>query len=150
MIDLTFEVPGIPVPQGSKRPLRNRATGHLCVVESGGARHAQWRADVRHYAVDAWGWGLVPPVADPIRLTVTFVMPRPKGHYWPTNAKHYGELRDGVPIAPTTTPDLDKLLRSVLDSLTGVVYVDDAQVVTVICRKVYGDSPGVVVRVQSA
>jgi len=36
-----------------------------------------------------------------------------------------------------TVPDLDKILRSVLDSLTGIVYKDDSQVDQIIARKAY-------------
>jgi Holliday junction resolvase RusA-like endonuclease len=40
-------------------------------------------------------------------------------------------------------PDLDKLVRAILDSLTGVVWRDDAQVVDIVARKVYAETPGV-------
>lgn len=35
-------------------------------------------------------------------------------------------------------PDIDKLIRSVSDSLTGIVYQDDAQVAAVSAMKLYG------------
>ncbi len=47
---------------------------------------------------------------------------------------------------PTTRPDLDKLVRAVLDALTGVVWRDDSQVVEILAHKSYalpGTSPGV-------
>jgi Holliday junction resolvase RusA-like endonuclease len=50
---------------------------------------------------------------------------------------------------PIVPPDIDKLLRGVQDSLTGVVYEDDAQIVRVLAWKVYADNrvPGCFVRV---
>jgi Holliday junction resolvase RusA-like endonuclease len=36
-------------------------------------------------------------------------------------------------------PDVDKWLRQVLDALTGAVYRDDGQVVTVAASKVFAD-----------
>jgi Holliday junction resolvase RusA-like endonuclease len=50
---------------------------------------------------------------------------------------------------PTVPPDLDKLIRGVGDSLTGVVYDDDSQVIRTLAWKVYADSrePGAFVRV---
>jgi Holliday junction resolvase RusA-like endonuclease len=42
---------------------------------------------------------------------------------------------------PTVPPDLDKLIRAVLDALTGIVYLDDAQVVEIQATKSYGE-PG--------
>lgn len=50
---------------------------------------------------------------------------------------------------PSVKPDVDKLERAVLDGLTGVVFVDDAQVTDVRHRKRYADwcEPGIVVEV---
>ena len=44
-------------------------------------------------------------------------------------------------------PDLDKLVRAVLDALTGVVWVDDSQVTQIVASKVFG-SPGVLIEVE--
>ena len=43
---------------------------------------------------------------------------------------------------PTVPPDLDKLIRAVLDSLSGIAYIDDSQVVEIIARKSYAEEPG--------
>ena len=40
----------------------------------------------------------------------------------------------------TVKPDIDKLIRSILDSCTGILYKDDSQVHYVSARKIY-DSP---------
>jgi len=44
-------------------------------------------------------------------------------------------------IYMTVKPDLDKLVRSNLDSLTGVVWADDSQVVELNARKHYTSGP---------
>ena len=44
---------------------------------------------------------------------------------------------------PSVAPDLDKLIRGVLDALTAVVYRDDSQVTRITAQKVYGERPGV-------
>ena len=41
----------------------------------------------------------------------------------------------------TTAPDLDKLTRAVLDALTGVLYLDDKQVIELHARKQYALYP---------
>jgi len=47
-------------------------------------------------------------------------------------------------LTPATRPsDLDKLVRAVLDALTGIVWKDDAQVVALKATKVQGVTPGV-------
>lgn len=44
---------------------------------------------------------------------------------------------------PTVPPDLDKLIRAALDALTGIVYLDDSQVVEIRSSKSYAEEPGV-------
>ena len=44
---------------------------------------------------------------------------------------------------PTVPPDLDKQIRSILDALTGVAYVDDSQVTHIIASKSYAPRAGV-------
>jgi Holliday junction resolvase RusA-like endonuclease len=43
-------------------------------------------------------------------------------------------------------PDVLKLARAVEDALTGILYRDDAQIVTEVLRKRYGDPPRVEIR----
>jgi crossover junction endodeoxyribonuclease RusA len=50
---------------------------------------------------------------------------------------------------PTVPPDLDKQIRSILDALTGVAYVDDSQVTHIKATKEYG-APGSKLRLQGA
>lgn len=57
----------------------------------------------------------------PIGMRISF------GIKAPLNTKH------GYP----KSPDLDKLVRGVLDALTGVCYVDDSQVVKIDAQKVW-------------
>jgi crossover junction endodeoxyribonuclease RusA len=55
-------------------------------------------------------------------------------------------------LRPWRKPDLDKLTRSILDALTGVVLDDDAQIVRLLAEKVYartGERPGVEVTVEA-
>ena len=43
---------------------------------------------------------------------------------------------------PDKKPDIDNVLKVVLDALNGVAYEDDKQVIEVICRKWYSRSSG--------
>jgi Holliday junction resolvase RusA-like endonuclease len=51
-------------------------------------------------------------------------------------------LRDAA-ARPAKKPDADKLARQLLDAITGVIYADDGQVVSLLCEKHYaeGDQP---------
>lgn len=50
-------------------------------------------------------------------------------------------------IFPTSKPDLDNSIKSVFDAMSGVVYKDDAQVVTTVTKKRYREAPGLWVTV---
>lgn len=56
----------------------------------------------------------------------------------------YFEKPPSVPkkrVDVVVKPDLDKIVRSTIDALTGVLYLDDAQVVEFTARKSYGLPP---------
>lgn len=50
-------------------------------------------------------------------------------------------------IFPTSKPDLDNSIKSAFDAMNGVVYKDDSQVVTTVCKKRYREAPGLWVTV---
>lgn len=54
---------------------------------------------------------------------------------------------DGT-IRPTKKPDLDNVIKAIADSLNGIAYKDDAQVVEVISKKFYSDKPRVEVIIE--
>lgn len=65
--------------------------------------------------------------------------------------KEYKEARaklDGL-NRPTKKPDLDNIIKVIADSLNGIAYKDDAQVVEVVSRKFYSETPRVEVTIES-
>jgi Holliday junction resolvase RusA-like endonuclease len=127
-MELTFDVLGRPAPQGSKKSIGNNR-----FIESSKFLPA-WRNTVREaaeQAVTVSGWVRV---SGPVELEVMFYLDRPA-----TVKRPY----------PTVPPDLDKLLRAVGDSCSGVVYDDDSQVIRTLAWKVYADArePGAFIRV---
>lgn len=73
------------------------------------------------------------PTRDPVYVSMFFIFARPKSHL-----KKNGDLTRSAPVWPATRPDLDKLARAALDAMTGLVFVDDSQVVYLNARKSYG------------
>lgn len=128
MTAVSFEVRGVPAPQGSKRAFVRG--GRAMLVESS-ARVAPWRQDVRAAALAAWPFA--GPVEGPVSVDVAFAFPRPASH----RGRH-GLLRS-APAHKSTAPDLDKLVRSTLDALTAVCWADDRQVVAVHATKQWAD-----------
>jgi crossover junction endodeoxyribonuclease RusA len=117
-------VPGTPAPQGSKRHV-----GRGILIEQSKAV-GPWRERV---ALAAHQHGLT-LMDGPVAVDLTFVLPRPKS-----------APKTRTPAA-TKRPDIDKLIRAILDALTGVAFSDDAQVVELTANKRLADpgcGPGV-------
>lgn len=52
-------------------------------------------------------------------------------------------------IRPKKKPDIDNVFKIVADSLNGIAYHDDSQIVDGMVRKFYSDEPRVVVTIQN-
>ena len=52
-------------------------------------------------------------------------------------------------IRPTKKPDLDNVIKSILDALNKVAYHDDTQIVSLSMEKFYSDSPRVEVTISN-
>lgn len=98
--------------------------GHI--IHSQGSALAAWRSAV---ALKAREVGAT-PAEGAIHIEMTFTMLKP---------------RTVTRAHPTVAPDLDKLVRAVLDGLTAIAYRDDAQVTSIVARKSYGERPGVAI-----
>ncbi len=122
---LTFNVFGLPAPQGSKRHL-----GNGVLIESSQAVKP-WRTDVKHAALDCIpdGWDTALPMA----MSIVFRFKRPSSHVGKRG------LRPSAPAHCTSgrNGDLSKLVRSTEDALTGVIYDDDRQIVSLTVSKRY-------------
>ena len=129
---IIVEVRGLPAPQGSKRHV-----GNGIMVESSKAV-GPWREAVRAETQRAMRGAA--PATGPVLVTVTFHLARPRSHY--RTGRYAGLLKDTAPGFHGAQPDLDKLLRAVLDGLTaGGAWDDDGQVAMVEAAKRYG-TPG--------
>jgi Holliday junction resolvase RusA-like endonuclease len=137
---LTFTTFGIAAPKGSAKAFYRPGMRHA-VVTHDSARTKPWQHCVVAAARDALAGA--PPLQGPVHVRVEFYMPRPK------SAPKRITL-------PATRPDVDKLLRCVLDALTRAgVYGDDGQVVETTALKRFagdqrdvGGTPRAVVTVQ--
>lgn len=52
-------------------------------------------------------------------------------------------------ILPTKKPDIDNIFKIIADSLNGIAYRDDAQIVSGICKKYYSVTPRVEVEIRN-
>jgi Holliday junction resolvase RusA-like endonuclease len=89
----------------------------------------------------------LPLIDGPISINLTFVMPRPKAHFG--TGRNAGGLKTSAPKYHTKKPDIDNLVKFVFDCLNGIVWVDDAQIITLFARKIYGVDPVTIIMVES-
>jgi len=122
---MKFAVQGVePAPQGSKRHVGN---GRM--VESS-KKVKPWRFAVSQAALETSH----EMFDGPVYVGITFLFARPKAHY---NTK--GILKPNAPFHKVSKPDIDKLCRSTLDGITGILLKDDSQVACLMATKQYAN-----------
>lgn len=132
---LTFALLGSPVPQGSKSFKGMSRSGRAIMVESAKGLKP-WRAQVQKTIATAMGQAASPPLGwpllGPVAIDLVFTVPKPKAA---------PKTRVTWPIV---APDVDKLVRGVLDAATYAgLWGDDAQVIDVHAFKAYpAETPG--------
>jgi Holliday junction resolvase RusA-like endonuclease len=125
MIDFTVNIK--PQPQGSSNAY---VRGGRAIVTSANKNLKPFRDEIKRRAqfeiaaYHSCTWTTYFLKAVPVRLILEFEFVKPKS----ANKR----------VHMTVKPDCDKLVRGVCDALTGVIYVDDSQVVEIIARKRYG------------
>lgn len=122
-------IPGTPIPQGSSRAFM---AGGRPIITADNTRTRPWRADIHAAVRDRIGDDIVYPTG-PVGLRFIFIMPRRKAEPNRITPPH------------TRKPDIDKLQRSVMDAITGLIFTDDSQCVDIAARKrtaEIGEQPG--------
>ena len=150
---VSFFVPGLPRPGGSKTATLIRRKGGEIVMKNGrplittrddAKGNKEWKAQVAYFANTHYQGQ---PLDCPLAIEVTFVMPRLKGHFG--SGKNANVLKANAPAFHTVKPDCTKLLRAAEDALTGILWRDDAAISLQIVRKVFGDRTGMHITVRT-
>ena len=98
---------------------------------------ASWRSDVaaaaHRHKPEEWN------INAAVSLQCEFVFKRPLSHYG--TGKNAGKLKASAPVHHVKTPDLDKIVRSVSDSIgdavASVLLRNDSQIVSIHATKRY-------------
>jgi Holliday junction resolvase RusA-like endonuclease len=139
-MQISFFVPGVPAPGGSKRYLGHR--GGKAILVDTCKRNKDWRSVVAMCAKEAMQ--CADPIDCALEVEMYFNMPRPKYHY---DSK--GLVKDKFLNAPhVIKPDVLKLARSTEDAMTGIVYRDDSQTVSLKAVKFYDMKAGCLIVVK--
>jgi Holliday junction resolvase RusA-like endonuclease len=134
--DITFYVPGLPVAKARARitkegrafPSRKTEVYESLVRQSFAAKNPDFE-----------------PMTEPVNLYVSFYFSIPE------SAKRKKGPDKILPDDPfIIRPDLDNLVKSILDGLNTVAFVDDKQIVGIFAAKKYGMVPGAYVSLRPA
>ncbi len=126
----SLEVRGIPKPQGSMRAFVVKGRP---IITSSTKGLKVWRDLV---ALAAQAQAPQELIEGPIHIDLDFRLPKPKAE--PKRKRTW----------PSRRPDLDKLIRAILDALTGIVFRDDSQVIGIYATKDWG-VPGVEIHISN-
>lgn len=80
-------------------------------------------------------YGAIQPAEQPLEVNIVFYMPIPKSY----SKKQKAEILSGR-LKHTKKPDIDNLIKSVLDALNGLAYADDSQIIKVTAVKRYAET----------
>lgn len=134
------------VPRGQGRPRVRSAYAH----QNGMTRQfvtvykAKEDKDYEKLVLDAYNlkYRRAEPMKNSVYVSLVFYLPVPKAESKKTRTL----MLDGT-IDPTKKPDLDNLVKAVLDGLNGQAWEDDRQIVSLEAEKKYSETPGIIVRI---
>ena len=133
---LKIVVPGVPVPWA--RAGANTSRGLQFYTKPKSRKYVE---RIKGKAmIEMQGRGAL--LTGPVSVRVMVNLPIPKS--WPKWKRKAAAITH---IMPTSKPDLDNFEKAVLDALTGIVFVDDAQVTDKIATKRYAAEPSLIVTV---
>lgn len=126
---LMFIVPGDAVGKGRPRACRIGKGIRMYTP----AKTASYEQLVQHYAISCNG---SKPLEGPLSIDLSIGVSVPAS---------WSKRRKADALAgrerPAKKPDVDNIIKAICDSLNGITYHDDAQIVEVSARKFYADEP---------
>ena len=140
MDQITFVVPG--EPQGQGRPRFSTRGGYARAYDTDRSR--DYKVRIKTAAIDQMlRQGDIEPMTGPLLISIMATEGVGKSK---TKAFRVAALCGNV--RPTKKPDIDNIVKAVMDALNGTVYEDDRQVVSLQAWKVYGENPGLEITVK--
>ena len=138
MSSVSFTVPGPPKGKARARTVRTKDGRTFSYTPDGTVLYENLIKTCYYQT------GVNPFGADELRATIIAYYPIAKS----TSKKKRQQMLAGL-IRPTKKPDLDNVIKSILDALNKVAYHDDTQIVSLSVEKFYSDSPRVEVAISS-
>ena len=129
---ILLEVLGDPIPLNRPKVCRRGSFVHMYDPQKMEKERIQWQ--IRSLYKET-------PILFPIEMDIVFAVPIPKSA---SKVKRRYMLQGD--LYPMKKPDIDNLIKFILDCLNGILFHDDSQVQIIHARKVYSDSPRTIIR----
>lgn len=133
---IQFTVYGEPVAQG--RPRATTFGGRVRMYDP--KKSSDYKDYVRLVASEHAPERLI---EGPVTVVMRFFKPIPTSF-----GKRKAAMAEAGMIRPTNKPDLDNFIKSIKDSLSGIIWKDDSQIVDIQAGKWYGGRPRVEIAIQ--
>ena len=141
MNELRIFIPGEPCAQG--RPRFSTAGGFVRAYDP--AKSRNYKAYVKAICAEEakkQGWLFNTDLPLKVEIIAGLSIPSSKSKKWKQAAI------DGLE-KPTKKPDVDNIVKTVTDALSGVIYKDDKQITSLVVGKIYSNRPGVALVVKT-
>ena len=135
---ITFCVPGHPQGKGRARSVMRG--GHIAHYTPEKTR--SYESIIRGFAYEAMLKAI--PFDGPVEVVMSAIFDIPAS--WPAKKRAAAMCGD---IKPTKKPDIDNIIKAVVDACNGVVFRDDCQIIKGQYAKAYGPQPLIAVTVNA-
>lgn len=132
---LTFTIPG--KPRGKERPRYNKYGSPYTPAQT-----VDYEKFVKTMFFSAHGRKIEKKTPVSVHITAVYAIPK-------SAAKTQRQMMEQNIIMPLVKPDIDNVTKIILDALNGCAWCDDAQVVSVVSKKMYGENPRVTVIIEA-
>jgi len=136
---MKFTIPGEPQGKGRPRVVRNGSFTRTFTPEKTANYENLVKLEFQRQCPDLW----IP--SGPVRMVIKAYYGLAKSD---SQKKRQAKL-SGV-IRPTKKPDIDNCIKAIADSINGLAYQDDTQIVSVTAEKYYAEIPRVEVEIEEA
>ena len=140
MREITFRLSTIPVAKG--RPRFHIYRGRILVKTP--TKTADYENLIAFKYQEASG-GFKFERETPLHVSLFFGMPIPSS----STKSRKAAMEDGI-LKHTKKPDIDNLIKAVLDALNDIAWKDDSQIIRLSAEKIYSKEPYVYIRISES
>ena len=150
LIEYTIIIEGEPIPKARHRTAHKDKNGnalpYVIFYDTQKEKKKAYREAAFQYLIKT-GTAIFIIEGDPVSITCSFYMRRPKSHYG--TGKNSEILKQNAPYYCTKKKDIDNLDKHVFDCLNGLCFKDDKQIVESHSKKIYSENPRTEIRIRS-